>query len=496
LHLRRIADCSTNSQPHIFADSYSGEESNERKMFLSYSSQDVRSRNLLESGSSSRRVVERRSSRNSNCTPHLFLPYAGRETSNEFEKRCISLMRDEPLSEMQASSIAKAMHMASVETAKGQRAGTKLRHSLHASIFKKVLRRQNDTLVEVEDDDTPDLLSIPDQSSTWEIDFLKDQMKRQQDELEFLRAAMRHLISSMEDIDDLGDEQPVQPMHRRPEKESRNPMNVGQPLGIQDRDLLEKLPMVHAPAVQGQEIMNLFPSSSGRFPSVIEIPMDFDGSDDQSEQMSELQSPSVIVLGNLAEKMKALRKDMPSAEITPAPMPGVSALALQNKFTVLRKSAEKPSYQITASIIDISNDEECKEENMEETMQLVMTTTSAKENQRKYTYTDMVRGEVQEGRARGVKHQLHFAKKGVYVEGLYSGTMRDGLPQGSGVLRFTNRDLYIGEFSKGRMHGEGSLLSRSHRGLSTFRGIFKNNEFVEPVATAKPVSANELEIEL
>ena len=133
---------------------------------------------------------------------------------------------------------------------------------------------------------------------------------------------------------------------------------------------------------------------------------------------------------------------------------------------------------------------------MMETIQLVVTTTSTKQNRRTYTYTDMVKGEVQEGRARGVKYQLHFEKKGVFVEGEYSGTIKGGLPHGSGVLRFANRDLYIGEFSGGRMHGEGSLLSRSNGNLLTFRGIFKNNEFVEPVATAKRVPDNELEAEL
>jgi len=406
---------------------------------------------------------------------------------------------------MQVASVAKAMYIASEETAKGQRAGAKLRQSLHASIFKKVLKRQNDTLVEVDDDGTPDLLSEPDQSSTWEIDFLKDQMKRQQDELEFLRAAMRNLISSMADNDDDNDRgidqpiqpiqrsQPVQPVHPS-EKESRNPMNVVQPLGIQDRDLMEKLPMLETPGLQDNDLLEMLPTAT-KFPSVIEIPMNFDVTDDHSEQMSELQSPSVIVLGNLKSKIKALRKDMPIAEIKSAPVPPVSALALQNKLDALQKSESKASYRITASVIDISN-EECKEgEDNRESIQLVVATKNEK-NQRNYTYTDMVKGEVQQGRARGVKHQLHFKNKGVYVEGQYSGTMKGGLPHGSGVLRFANRDLYIGEFSEGRMHGEGSLLSRANGKLLTFRGFFSNNEFVEPVATAMPVSRSDLEAEL
>ena len=268
-------------------------------------------------------------------------------------------------------------------------------------------------------------------------------------------------------------------------------MNVVQSLGIQDRDLLEKLPVAHAPAVQNQEILAKLPTVT-KLPSFIEIPVDYDDLDDYSE----LQSPSIIVLGNLANKMKALReKDLPIAEMAPAAVPPMSALALQNKLTGLQKvvAANKASYRIAASIVDMSN-EDCKEDAME-SMQFVVATRN-EPNQRTYTYTDMVKGEVQQGKARGEKRQLHFEKKGVYVEGLYSGTMKGGLPHGTGVLRFANRDLYIGEFSEGRMHGEGSLLSRSGGKLVTFRGFFRHNEFVEPVTTAMPVSANELEAEL
>ena len=37
------------------------------------------------------------------------------------------------------------------------------------------------------------------------------------------------------------------------------------------------------------------------------------------------------------------------------------------------------------------------------------------------TYTDMVRGEVQDNRARGMKSQIYFEKRGVTAQGMYSG---------------------------------------------------------------------------
>ena len=65
---------------------------------------------------------------------------------------------------------------------------------------------------------------------------------------------------------------------------------------------------------------------------------------------------------------------------------------------------------------------------------------------------------------------------------------KNGKPHGTGVLRFDNRDVYIGQFSDGVLEGEGTLLSRCNNRLVTLRGSFRNNEFVEK--SPKPLSSN------
>lgn len=460
-----IGNNSTTLTPQIFADSNFAEANNKSKMFMPYTQE-------FKTSDFENRKLERRNS--SNSTPHLFLAYAGRESANRFEKRCLSLMQGEPLSDAQMISVAEALNKASDGTAKGKRSNTKLRHSLHISIFKKVLCSQHDSFAEEGDNGaTPGLLLEPEESSTWETEFLKDQVKRQQEELQFLRLALRHLISSIGE-----DQEPIQ----RTEKESRNPVNALQAPAVQDRDILEQQGL---PAI-------------AKLPSIIEIPID--NGDDHSEQISELQSPSVIVLRNLSNKLKEVGNSAPLAEISPELIPTVSAYTLHNKLAVLQKTSapRRPSYPmcIPASVIDLTNNEQCKKEtDRTESMQLVVA-SRAEQNQRTYTFTDMVKGEVQEGRARGLTYRLHFEKRGVFVEGLYSGTIKGGLPHGTGVLRFANRDLYIGQFSEGNMHGEGSLLSRSKSKLCTFRGIFKNNEFVEPIATAKRISGSMVSVDV
>jgi hypothetical protein len=86
-------------------------------------------------------------------------------------------------------------------------------------------------------------------------------------------------------------------------------------------------------------------------------------------------------------------------------------------------------------------------------------------------------GEVGHDRARGMKVQLVL--QNAYIRGSYNGSLHQGVPHGSGVLRFDNRDLYIGEFLNGFMHGQGTLFCRSHnnRKLAVYRGEYWHNEF-------------------
>lgn len=425
-------------------------------MFLSYASPDSRNQTLETCPLSSPHRPSQR--RKSSATPHLFLPYAGRKSSVEFENNCKAYMQEQDLPEFHATVVAKAMCIASAETAGGKGFDATLRHSLHASFFSKAIRGQHETLPEVSDDDTPDLLSEPDESSSWETDFLKDQVKRQQEELEFLRSALRHLVSL-----------PVQQENApQVQHESRNPLEVYETTTRQNRDIV------------------------GRLPSIIEFPARDEVDDDDSEQMSELQSPSVIVLGNPSSNLKLLRQNTPKAENSD-PTNAITTLALQNKLALLKQNdphRPSPPVCIPASTIDFSKDQVSGNAGYMKSMQLVVETRT-KQKQKSYTYTDMVKGEILDGRARGLNFRLYFEQRGVYVEGLYSGTIKNGLPHGIGVLRFNNRDLYMGSFAEGKMHGEGTLLSRCDSRLATFRGTFRNNEFVEQSATAKPLSSNE-----
>lgn len=366
-------------------------------------------------------------------------------------------MQERGIEAIHAAVIAKVMSIASAETSRGEGMNTTLRHSLHASFFRKSLMDNHETLLEVNDDDTPDLLEEADGSSSWEIDFLKDQVKRQQEELEFLRSAVRHLVTV-----------PLQGGNcPQMQRESRNP-----------------LPVHEADEKQNRVV-------AGRLPSIIEIHTNEPG-DDSSIQMSELQSPSVIVLGNPSSNLSLLRQSTKTESIHNRSN-AITSMALQSKFAMLKDNDQQqpsPRVHVPTLSVDISKERVSGIASCIRSMQLVAE-SRMKQKQNCYSYTDMVKGEILDGRARGLKFQLYFEQRGVYVEGLYSGTIKNSAPHGMGVLRFNNRDLYIGNFIEGKMHGEGTLLSRCDSRLTTFRGTFRNNEFVAQSVVTKVVSSNE-----
>lgn len=98
--------------------------------------------------------------------------------------------------------------------------------------------------------------------------------------------------------------------------------------------------------------------------------------------------------------------------------------------------------------------------------------------QLKVSYTEMAKGAIHGGRARGMLCQVQFRNWGLILEGRYNGMIREGLPHGSGVIRFENRDCYVGQFSDGMLHGEGSLFLRRNKSLVVFRGLFWRSEFI------------------
>jgi hypothetical protein len=81
-------------------------------------------------------------------------------------------------------------------------------------------------------------------------------------------------------------------------------------------------------------------------------------------------------------------------------------------------------------------------------------------------------------RTHGTKVEINV--RGNLFLGRYNGKLSNGVPNGQGVLRFDNRDLYMGEFLHGFMHGEGTLfcMSSGEKKLTILRGKFEYNGFM------------------
>ena len=61
------------------------------------------------------------------------------------------------------------------------------------------------------------------------------------------------------------------------------------------------------------------------------------------------------------------------------------------------------------------------------------------------------------------------------LEGSYTGPLGpNGLPNGTGTIRFKNGDTYLGTLKDGQLHGKGAMYYASNR-KTTFRGTFVNN---------------------
>jgi hypothetical protein len=63
-------------------------------------------------------------------------------------------------------------------------------------------------------------------------------------------------------------------------------------------------------------------------------------------------------------------------------------------------------------------------------------------------------------------------------EGSYVGSMKNGLPNGTGTIRFSNGDTFLGQVVDGKMHGRGTFY-HSSRELGIVRGRWHSNEQVE-----------------
>ena len=78
------------------------------------------------------------------------------------------------------------------------------------------------------------------------------------------------------------------------------------------------------------------------------------------------------------------------------------------------------------------------------------------------------------------KVKIRFKKAG--LEGTYTGPLVDKKPHGVGTIRFTNGNTYLGEMTRGKMSGTGTLYTKT----GVFRGLFENNQFMGEKEEAVP----------
>ena len=385
--------------------------------------------------------------RRGSSTPHLFLPCAGNSgddakqqqrysdwcrSSEAFESCCKEYMEiDQQLPCNQAASVASALRKAAEEAASNP-CDLNEQYELYASIVDRSLA-SNDPAACSENSGTASTKPSTNPS-------LQDQVSRQQKEIDFLRCAMKQLILASGQSEEFKKEEPVDTDY--------------------PRDIV------------------------CRIPSKIEfVPRQKDApEDDASELLSELTPCVEDNIQRPATSMGLVVKpySQPLAKIPiPSPIPrqawvgprGVAPLTSKCLPPVPMLDTDAPNGQSGAFVTYL------------QTMQLVNNLRATKDK------PDLLKGEIQGNRARGMRFQLTFHRRGITVTGSYSGAIRNGVPHGPGVLRFDNRDIYIGEFRDGMLDGDGKLFSRKQSRLVTLRGRFQKNEFVGFYSPSDTVSA-------
>ncbi|KAG7356102.1 MORN repeat-containing protein [Nitzschia inconspicua] len=94
-------------------------------------------------------------------------------------------------------------------------------------------------------------------------------------------------------------------------------------------------------------------------------------------------------------------------------------------------------------------------------------------------YPELEKGETRGQHTRCMDFFLYLNDLESLLRGKYSGkvSLETGLPHGKGVFRFDNRDVYMGDFADGMMHGEGCLFTRRNKRLLKLRGTYQHNDF-------------------
>ena len=458
-------DLISTSTPHIFSDSpnssiiSSGDWYNNRStksnqptphMFLSYANPSTFAKSFRRKSNREVPVTEQRSSHSrhnksrkslSTSSAHLFLDYANdkpeeqksasREPQqprvkkqvhqhevDEFQFRCReALLSEQGFSAYHASTAANALSKAAEAAASSTTCdNSEDVFTLYRSAIRRAVTAQPEALADCNEslNMSQVFLEHGNRSSSSSQSF-----QSQQDELMFLRLAVKELIFQLPAEDAL--------VTRENNKSNAIPSNIEfhQP-DVMDDDITETASFISHHDAEGEEP----------------------------------QEPALKVNPPPGYDMAPLRINwvgMPS--IPPPPLnlhvvPDHHRDPYSNSLTKTESRTESWRYM--------------------QTIQTLFATRPLPETSNKYSL--MEKGEIHGDRARGIQWQVTI--QGILFEGTYNGSLKGGVPEGPGVLRFHNRDLYIGDFTNGTMHGEGALFCRKQAKLAVLRGRFNRNEFV------------------
>eukprot|EP00980_Cylindrotheca_fusiformis_P008370 scaffold1767_cov71-Cylindrotheca_fusiformis.AAC.2 len=157
----------------------------------------------------------------------------------------------------------------------------------------------------------------------------------------------------------------------------------------------------------------------------------------------------------------------------------VSGLTLPQEIVLLRtiadnsKKAKAMKSKNKTSSSSSSSSNSMKARNKVSSKDHGTNRSSSHRRQRRPT-TDQ--GDLQPNRAHDLEIQLIL--NGQLMKGTYSGALSHGAPprkpNGVGVIKFDNGDMYMGDVQNGKLHGNGTLVN----GDTVLRGEFENNLFV------------------
>lgn len=193
------------------------------------------------------------------------------------------------------------------------------------------------------------------------------------------------------------------------------------------------------------------------------------------EDCSQVFKPECLAIPRILSPCDAPDcEDSVLSDVTPSEE-GIRIVSLEDELGL----STKAQYLLNESKGDRNMNQPTKEECKPATINLSVSTLTRRPTVYSgVAFTDMIKGEIQGNRARGIVHRIYFAAWGMELRGRYSGMVQNSLPHGSGVLRFDNGDFYCGQFEVGMLHGVGSLLLRRGGTLLKYRGHFAGNEFV------------------